>query len=131
RSGLLKERLAPEEPDALLDRPVAGAEPDADHHARQPDEGLAELPELERVLAVAEAGADHPLPAVVRPSLDAGRGREERGPPDLRADVPQVLEVQVVAGIYLVNRDRPQHRVVEVAQVFELPLLGPRRIRIG
>src|SRR6266540_965049 len=42
-----------------------------------------------------------------------------------------MLIVQVMAWEHLVNGDRPQRRDIEIAQMFELPLTRPARIRVG
>ena len=82
--------------------------------------GFGELPELERVIAAAEAGFDHHLLAVVRPPFHVRRRREHRRAADLRLHLLQELIVEEVARIDLVDRDRPQRRQVEVAQVLAL-----------
>ena len=87
-------RFLAEEPHALLHRPVVGVQPDADDEAGEPHERLAELSELQGVIAPAEAGLEHHLLAVVRPALDVrGRG-EQRRAAHLRGHAAQVLIVQ-------------------------------------
>ena len=65
----------------------------------------------------------------MRPAFDERRRREEDRLAHLRLDLAQVLVLQEVPGIHLVDRDAPQRAVVEVAQVFVLPLRRPLRDR--
>ena len=46
-------------------------------------------------------------------------------------DAAQVLVVQVMAGKHLVNRDVPERRDVEIAEVLELPFVRPARVGVG
>src|SRR5262249_46987026 len=62
---------------------------------------------------------------------DEGCGREHDGLAYLRFDSAQVLVMEEVAWKDLVDRDRPERRVVVIAQVFLLALHGPRGIDIG
>ena len=98
---------------------------------RQTDQRFGELAERDRRGPAAEAGLDHHLLAVVRPALDERQRREHDRLAGLRLDAPQVLVVQEVAGIHLVNRDRPERRDVEVAQVLFLPLERPAALGVG
>ena len=128
---LLEERLVAEEADALLDRHVLAVQPDADDGAAQADERFGELPEPDRRVRLAEALVDHHLLAVVRPAFDECGRREQDRLAQLAVDLPQVLVVEEVAGKHLVDGDRPERAVVEVAQVLGLALGGPRRIHVG
>ena len=47
RARFFHKRLVAEEPHALFDRPVLRMQPDADDEAREPDQRLRELPELD------------------------------------------------------------------------------------
>ena len=49
----------------------------------------------------------------------------------LELELAQVLEVEEMAGVDLVDGDRPQRRVVEVTQVLVLPLDRPGGIGVG
>ena len=89
------------------------------------DERLGELAQLERVIVPAESRLDHHLLGVMRPAFDERRGRKHERFADLRLDLPQELIVQEVSRIHLVNRDRPQRRIVEIAQVLFLLVGGP------
>ena len=80
---------------------------------------------LNAVIVPAESRLDHHLLGVVRPAFDERCRREHDGLTHLRLDPPQKLVVQKVAGIDLVDRNRPQRRVVEIAQVIFLPVGGP------
>ena len=91
----------------------------------------ASCPSLIAVILPAEAGLDHHLLAVVRPAFDERRRREQDRLAHLRLDLAQVLVVEEVARVDLVDRDRPERRVVVVAQVLVLPLGRPRRIDVG
>ena len=91
----------------------------------------ASCPSLNAVIVPAESGLDHHLLGVVRPAFDERRGREHDRLAHLRFDAPQELIVQEVPGIHLVDRDRPQRRIVEIAQVLFLPVGRPRRIGVG
>ena len=82
-------------------------------------------------IAPPEPRLDHHLLAVVGPALDVRRRREQGRATDLRLHLPEVLEVEEVAGEHLVHRDAPQRRVVQVAQVLALALLGPAAQRVG
>ena len=131
RARLLEKRLVAEEPDALLDRQVLAVQPDADDGAAQADQRFGELAEPDDRIAPAEALVDHHLLAVVRPAFDERRRREQDRLAQLRVDLAQVLVVEEVPREHLVNRDRPERAVVEVAQVLVLPLGRPRRIDVG
>ena len=82
-------------------------------------------------IAPAEPRLDHHLLAVVGPALDVRRRGEQGRAPHLRLHLPEVLEVEEVAGEHLVHRDAPQRRVVQVAQVLALAFLGPAAQRVG
>ena len=96
-----------------------------DDEADEADERFGELTELHALILAAEARLDHHLLAVVRPPFDERRRREHDRLAHLRLDAPQMLIVQKVARVDLVNRDRPERRVVVVAQVLLLPIVRP------
>ena len=74
---------------------------------------------------------DHHLLAVVRPAFDERGRREEDRLAQLRLDLAQVLVVQEVAREHLVDRDRPERAVAEVAQVLVLAFRRPGGIDVG
>ncbi len=129
--ALLEVRLVAEEADALLHRHVLGVEADGHHQAGDADERLGELAQPDRRVLLLEARLDHHVLAVVRPALhERRRGHHERLA-RFRLHVAQVLEVQEVAGIDLVHRDRPERGRVQIAQVLLLAVSRPPRIDVG
>ena len=65
------------------------------------------------------------------PPFDERRGREQDRLARLGFDAPQVLVMEEVPRIDLVDRNRPQRRVVVVAQVLVLAFGRPRRIDVS
>ena len=94
-------------------------------------ERLGELSEPDDRVVAAEPEVDHHLLAVVRPAFDERRRRKQDRLAQLRFDLAQVLIVEEVAGEDLVDRDRPERTVVEVAEVLLLPLGRPCGIDVG
>ena len=130
RAALLQVRFLAEVADALLHRHVFGVEPYAHDEAAEADERLGELAEPHRGVAAAESLVHHHLFAVMSPPLDqGGRGEQDRLA-QLRIELAQMLVVQEVPREHLVDRDRPQRAVVEVAQVLLLALGRPRGIDV-
>ena len=125
RARLFQEGLLAEEAHALLDRHVLAVQADADDEAAETNQRLGELAEPDRGVVAAEALVHHHLLAVVRPAFDERRRREEDRLAQLRGNLAQVLIVEEVSREDLVNRDRPERAVVEVAQVLVLPLGRP------
>ena len=92
---------------------------------------FGELTELDRRILPAEPRLDHHLLDVMRPALDH-RGRREQDRLAQRGGQPaQVLIMEEVAGKDLVDGDRPERAVAEVAQVLFLTIGRPRRIHVG
>ena len=66
--------------------------------ARQANQRLGELAQLQRLVVPAEAGLHHHLLAVMRPPLHERRRRKHDRLPHLRLHLAQVLKVQEVPG---------------------------------
>ena len=67
----------------------------------------------------------------MRPAFDKRRGCKHDRLACLGFHSSQMLIVKEVAGIHLVNGDRPERRVVVVAKILLLPFGRPRRIGVG
>ena len=107
----------------LLDRPALGVQLDADDVAAVAQEGLLKLGQPDLGVATAEAFVDHHLLAVVGPALGVGPAIEQF--PDLGREPPGVEELEVVAGIGLVDVDHRHDRRVVEPEVFLDVLLVP------
>ena len=94
--------------------------PYADDEPPEADERLGELAQLEHVIVAPEPRLDHHLLGVMRPAFDERCGRKHEGFTNLRLDLPQELTMQKMSWIHLVDRNRPQRREVEIAQVLFL-----------
>ena len=78
-------------------------QPDGNDKPCETNQRFGKLPKPKRLILAPESGFEHHLLAVVRPSLDERRRREQNRLASLRLHLSQVLIVQKVSRVDLVD----------------------------